>query len=163
MYPWYAWLLLGMWVMFWACYAFLRIRRLSHRHKHNHTPVVVYHYGQPTGFVALSGIYNPAPLHTIVLRRCECGDLTTEDIPGKWTIPEVLGEIFVEGVGLIKMKESAPQKIRELSQNPELQKGLKLKTDRNSEPGGRKVRIVNEPAHASPGEGPEGDAQRLHP
>ena len=52
----------------------------SHRHAHEPTAVQV----------APAGPFSPKI--TIVLWRCECGDLNTQDLRGEWTLSQVRGE-----------------------------------------------------------------------
>lgn len=51
-------------------------------HKHAYEPIAVQH--------AQGGPF--APKGTIVLWRCACGDLTTQDLRGEWTLSQVRGE-----------------------------------------------------------------------
>lgn len=53
-------------------------------HRHDRAPVAVSHQG---------AIFGTSVTSTVVLWRCECGDLTTQTLPGKWTLPEVRGVI----------------------------------------------------------------------
>jgi hypothetical protein len=51
-------------------------------HKHAHEAIAVQHKS-PGAF---------QPVVTFILWRCKCGDVTTQQIPGQWTLAQVRGE-----------------------------------------------------------------------
>jgi hypothetical protein len=63
-------------------------------HAHDHRPTAITVQGG--GLLA-----PPGQVSTVVLLRCPCGDLSTQQLAGRWTLAQVRGETTAETPAIV--------------------------------------------------------------
>lgn len=80
-----------------ACATSLVILRTLMRHVHEYDPVAAQTPAAP--ILAAAGVQS-----TVVLHRCDCGEITTRTLTGRWTLDQIRGTVPV--VRALPVKEA---------------------------------------------------------